>query len=668
MSLWEETAAQISAPDTKAASDAAERWARCISPEDDGLGRLKELFLQYAGITGNPRPEIPKKCTILCCADHGVAEMGVSAYPPETTVEMTANYLISRGSTANVFSEYVGSDLLVVDLGIAADTSDIPGLMQRKIAYGTQNCAKGPAMTRAQAIQSVETGIRIVSACAENGYRCFLPGEMGIANTTSSAAICSVLCGIPPEQVTGRGTNISEERLQQKLRVVEQALQVNRPDPADAWDVLSKVGGFELGCIAGIILGAAAHRTLVILDGFNTGAAALLAVKLAPACRDYLAGSQLADMQGHRIVLEKLGIRPCMDLQLRLGETAGSSVAAGLLDMAIRLCEELEASAEIPFSEFSEELMEAEAPVVTDKTFDFYLNTMPSPNRQHMEKCRFRIDHLAKPADSLGRLEQIAIQLAGILNDDRPGTDISYSLLCFVPAWIPEKEECPAPENPEETGEEEGGTEIEPGTYAGKLSETRLRMMRHFSVSVDADVTIGYLRESMPSTAAFDFGRVMAEDISFSTAVLGLAVMSPEHGASMGEELRGALLEEDGSLRWEPEEFLRHVPLHLRGMVSALMGGMLSAAHNSALVVLDDAATEIIARYMEKLCPEIRPYVLHTQPTLLQLDLTVDGGATACLGMKVVDAALHMLNFMKTFRESGVSIAKDGPGAKKQKM
>ena len=645
MSLLEETLAGIAPLDTSASSAVAARLKELL-PRSEELGVLREMLLQYAGITGQVHPAPPKRCTIICCADHGVAAMKVSAYPPETTLQMTANYLISRGGTANALSNFSGADLLVADLGIAADTAEIPGLLQRKIAPGTQNCALGPAMTRAQAIQAVETGIALASDCVEKGYLCFLPGEMGIANTTSSAAICSVLCGLPPEKVTGHGTNISDERWKAKIGIVRQALDVNHPDPGDGLDVLAKVGGFELGCIAGILLGAAAHRALVILDGFNTGAAALIAHALAPGCRPYLMASHLAAEQGHRAILEKLELIPYLDFHFRLGEATGSSIAVNFLDAAIGFYRKLEDSAgqECPLSDTVEEVMPDEIPTVTDRTFDFYLNTMPQISKIAMEECQLRIDNLTKPLHSLGRLEQLALQMAGIADDERPDTDLARSLLCFAPA------------SPEATEENQ----------ALHLSAGHLQLQHALALHGDADITLGYVRGEQPPTAAFDFGRTLAEDISFSVPILGLSVLTPKEAPSIGKELRQALLSETGELRYPPEEFLSHVPKHQKGIAGALLGALIAAAHNSSLIILDDEATEIIASYAERLCPEIRPYILHTQPTLLQLGITLDGGIIACLGMKLMDAALHMLNDMKTFQESGVSVANDGPGAIRQ--
>ncbi|MBQ3971258.1 MAG: nicotinate-nucleotide--dimethylbenzimidazole phosphoribosyltransferase [Selenomonadaceae bacterium] len=629
MSILEETIARIQPLDTAAMQAVGEKL-----DDAKGLGHLRELLLRYAGITGESTPEPPKKCTIICCSDHGVAAMGVSAYPPETTVQMTANYLISRGAAANAAANFASSDLLVVDMGIAGDTGNIPGLVNCHIADGTANSALGPAMTREQAITSIESGIKIVSACAENGYRCFLPGEMGIANTTSSAAICAAICGISPEEATGRGTNISDERLAKKVSVVRQILETNHPDPTDGLDVLAKVGGFELGCIAGIILGAAAHRSIAVLDGFNAGAAALIAATIAPLSREYIMASHLATERGHQAILKKLGLSSCMDLKLRLGETCGSSLAATFLDTAIHACNALEEDASV---DFHREQMPTEPPTVTDKTFNFYLHTMPVLDRQSMELCQSRIDNLAKPVDCLGYLEQIATEIAGILADDRPETGLHFDLLCF--------------------------------NKSKSLSDTQKCLMHAFAESAGAEVTLACLRPGLPPTAAFDFGRVTAEDITFTSPLIGVALTENRMEDPCGTKaarLKEALLHENGSLRYAPDEFLAHVPKDLKVDAAALMGAIIAAAHNSSLVILDDESTEIIARYAESLCPAIKPYILHIQPFLLQMGIKTAGGITACLGKSIVDASLHMLNDMKTFAETSVPTANDGPGTRRQ--
>ena len=638
MTCLQDTIKQIQPPDQAAMESLRAQLAQDMS-NDAGLGLLRDLLIRYEGIVGEKLRK-PKKCTVICCADHGVAEMKVSAYPQETTVEMTANYLISRGAAANAFANFAGSELLVFDLGIAASTEHLPGLIQRKIACGTKNIAKGPAMSRAQAVQALETGIEIAETCCAQGFTCFLPGEMGIANTTASAAMSAAFCGLTPEAATGRGTNISDERLQLKIEVVRQALAINQPNVSDGIDVLMKLGGFELGCIAGIILGAAARHAFVILDGFNTGASALIAQALCPAVTGFLLCSHQAAEPAHKAVLKKLGLTPYMDLRLRLGEAIGSSITADLLDAAVSAYQELTAPSEEQLSEqalfFHEDMPPCALPL-TDKTFGFYLRTLPELSKAAMDACQYRLDHLAKPIYCLGALEQLVTELAGILNDERPETQLRRALLCF-------------------TGE-------------GALSPTQRQLTAAFARHADAEVTLGHLRQGRPPMEAFDFGRKTAEDITLSSSILGLALAETNAADRCGTKaaaLRAALCEQDGTLRYGAEDFLRHVPTALKADVSALLGAMIAGAHNSALIVLDNEATEIVARYAELLCPDIRPYILHTQPMLLNLRMTTGGGCLACLGIRLVNAALHALNDMKTFSESRVSAAKDGPGAKRQ--
>ncbi len=640
MTLLDKTLAAIQPPNTTAIQTIQTELHTKMS-NASGLGVLESILLKYAGLTGSTTPKKPKKCTIVCCADHGVAAMKVSAYPPETTVQMTANYLISRGAVANALANFASSDLLVADLGIAAHTEHLPGLLQRKIAFGTANCAKGPAMTRTQAIQALETGIELATACSKNGYRCFLPGEMGIANTTSSAAIVATFCDLTAQQATGRGTNISDDRLKIKIDVVRQALHINKPNPADGIDVLQKVGGFELGCIAGIILGAAAQHAFVVLDGFNTGAAALIAQALCPQITSYLMASHLAAEPAHGAILKKLGLEPYMDMKFRLGEATGSSIVVNLLDAAILAYEKLTLPIEEQLSEnalFFHETMPEKTVLLTDRTFDFYLNTMPALDKTAMAACQLRIDNLAKPIYSLGYLEQIAVELAGILADERPEKDIRRALLCF-------------------TGPE--------------LSPAQKQLTLAFAEHANAEVTIAHLRYDRTPNEAFDFGRRTAEDITLSSPILGIALTETKPSDPCNSKrtaLRQALCTEDGSLRYSADNFLQHVPASLQTDVAALMGAMIAAAHNNALIILDNEATEIIAQYTEKLCPGIKPYLLHTQPNLLHLAMTAGGGGIACLGMKVVDAALHMLNDMKTFAEASVAVADDGPGAGRQQQ
>lgn len=602
---------------------------------DAGLGALRDILTSYAGITGSAAaPTAPKKCTIVCCADHGVAAMKVSAYPPETTVHMTENYLISRGAVANALANFSGSDLHVVDMGIAASVDNLPGLIKRKIALGTNNCADGPAMTREQAVTALTTGIQLASTYVDKGYHCFLPGEMGIANTTSSAAIVATLCALSPEKATGRGTNISDERLRVKIDVVRQALAVNKPNPNDGLDVLTKVGGFELGCIAGIILGAAARHSFVVLDGFNTGAAALIAHALCPIVHEYLMGSHLAAEPAHGAILEKLQLKPYMDMKFRLGEATGSSIAVNLLDAAV-LAYKILTIDKLPEYPMTYKEMSLTSGISSIDYGACTRGIMPL-DQKSMDTCQMRIDNLCKPIYSLGCLEEIAVRLAGILHDARPAA-LGRALLCF--------------------------------TGSDRLSTTQTRLTAAFAKHAAAKVTIAKLRSTSSTDEAFAYGFNLAEKISIDYPIIGIATTEISPNDACGKknlQLRQSLCHEDGSLRYEAANFLDHVPSSLKTDVAATMGAMLGAAHNRSLVILDNEATEIVAHYTELLCPASRLHMLHTQPALLDLGMTTGGGCIASLGIKIIDAALHMLNDMKTFAEASVAVADDGPGAGRQ--
>ena len=304
---------------------------------DDRLGKLADMAARCVGITGKVKPAIPKKCMILMAADHGVARQGISAYPIETTVQMTKNYLLSKGAGANALAKFCRADMVVVDVGVAGDLSDVPGLWHRKISLGTQDFTEGPAMTRPEAVKALETGIEVVNAQVEKGYRCFSLGEMGIGNTTSSAAMIAAFSGMSAEEVTGRGTGISDSRMQVKIDVVRRGLMVNCPDPSDGLDVLSKVGGLELAGLAGAILAAAAKNCLVVIDGFNASAAALVARALQPEVIHYLIGSHFSAEQAHNRTLRFLGLDAYIDMGLRLGEASGASLGMDLVDLALEL-------------------------------------------------------------------------------------------------------------------------------------------------------------------------------------------------------------------------------------------------------------------------------------------------------------------------------------------
>lgn len=355
MNLLTETLARIRPLDGTVMAKVQKRLDNLTKPPGS-LGRLEEMVRQYAGVTGEEQPSIPAKCMVLMAADHGVARLGVSAYPVETTVHMTRNYLLAQGAGANALAKFCGADMVVVDLGVAGDLDDVPGLWRRKIARGTADFTCGPAMSRAQAIQALETGIEIVADRAGKGYRCFSLGEMGIGNTTASAAIAAAFAGLTPEQATGRGTGISDGRLGVKIEAVRKGLAVNRPDPADGIDVLAKVGGFEIGGLAGVILGAAAHRCLVVIDGFNASAAALIAASLAPGARDFLMASHLSAEPAHNKMLELLGLEAYIDMGLRLGEATGASLAMSLLEVSVKMLAQMTTFSEAGVAQAAEEV------------------------------------------------------------------------------------------------------------------------------------------------------------------------------------------------------------------------------------------------------------------------------------------------------------------------
>lgn len=301
-------------------------------------GRLVNMVAQYGAATNQKNVTIPKPCMIIASADHGVADMGVSAYPKETTVGMTQNYLIPKGAGANSLANYCGAHMEVIDMGIAADMSWVPGLRSHKLGMGTKNFVEEPAMTREQAIEGIETGIRLVQEKMANGYNVFLVGEMGISNTTASALMTAKFAGLTAEEATGRGTNISDERLKLKQRIVHDVLVKYQDIPKDdAIGILATVGGFEFTCIVGVILGAAAHHGMVIIDGFNTSACALVAKTLVPASMDYVMASHLSAEKAAKSSLQNLGLEAYVDLGLCLGEASGGSVQMGMLDLAVHM-------------------------------------------------------------------------------------------------------------------------------------------------------------------------------------------------------------------------------------------------------------------------------------------------------------------------------------------
>lgn len=304
------------------------------------LGRLEQLACQLSGITGEVSPDLTKKAVIVIAADHGVCAEGISAYPQEVTAQMVLNFL-SGGAAVNVLARQVGADVFCVDIGVAEDLQDHPDLLQRKVKYGTDNMTKRPAMSRDEAIEAIIVGAEQVKLLVNEGYRVVATGDMGIGNTTASAAVLAAMTDNPLEQIVGYGTGIEPERLPHKQAVIAQAIQVNAPDKHDPLDVLSKVGGLEIAGLVGVILGAAAESIPVVIDGFISSAAALVAGALVPTAKSYMIASHLSREQGHRYMLAGAGLQPMLNMDMRLGEGTGAVLCFPLLDAAVNIVKEM---------------------------------------------------------------------------------------------------------------------------------------------------------------------------------------------------------------------------------------------------------------------------------------------------------------------------------------
>ena len=314
------------------------------------LGRLEKLSIQIAGIFGQGTPRIGKKVIILAAADHGVVAEGISAYPQDVTPAMVMNFL-GGGAAINVLSNHAGAEIVVIDAGVAADLPDHPQLRSAKIGRGTDNISIGPAMSRKQAIQCLETGIEIAREQIAAGADLFACGDMGIGNTTPSSAITAVVTGTSPDITTGRGTGLDDVGLAHKSSVVKRAIDVNKPDPKDGLDILMKVGGFEIGVLAGVYLGVAAANRPVVVDGFISGAAALIAHAVDPdAAQSFIASHQSVE-PGHRISLNHMGLEPLLDLQMRLGEGSGAALAMHIVEAAAKCLSDMTTFAEAGVSE-----------------------------------------------------------------------------------------------------------------------------------------------------------------------------------------------------------------------------------------------------------------------------------------------------------------------------
>lgn len=321
------------------AASRAEKHSDQLTKPPGSLGKLEAIAAQLAGATGELWPDLSKRAVIVMAGDHGVCEEGVSAFPQAVTPQMVHNFL-NGGAAVNVLARQAGADVVCVDIGVAAELKhDL--LVSRKVVWGTRNMAKEAAMTRSEAVDALLTGIAIVEEQIAGGTRLFATGEMGIGNTTASAAITSVLANLEPELTVGRGTGINDDILVHKVEVVKRAIIWNKPNPDDPIDVLAKVGGAEIAGLVGVIIGAAANRCPVVIDGYISTTAALVASKLAPRTIPYMLASHLSHEQGHSKLMEAIGLSPLVHLEMRLGEGTGAVLCFHLLDASLRLMQEM---------------------------------------------------------------------------------------------------------------------------------------------------------------------------------------------------------------------------------------------------------------------------------------------------------------------------------------
>jgi nicotinate-nucleotide--dimethylbenzimidazole phosphoribosyltransferase len=311
-----------------------------LTKPQGSLGRLEDMAMQYCLATHSITPSLGKMRIYCFAGDHGVADEGVSAFPKAVTPQMVLN-MLGGGAAINVFTRHVGAELRVVDMGVDADFGAAPGLIHRKVKRGTANITKGPAMTIPEVTQALESGIALAAEAAADGVTLLGTGEMGIANTTPATALFAAYLGMDPAEITGRGTGLDETGILHKQAVIAKALAVNPPDPGTPLETLARLGGFEIAGMAGLILGGAAHRIPVVVDGFISSAAALAAIRLHPEVTPYLFFSHLSQERGHRAIMERLAIRPILNLDLRLGEGTGAALAMSLIAASIKMVNEM---------------------------------------------------------------------------------------------------------------------------------------------------------------------------------------------------------------------------------------------------------------------------------------------------------------------------------------
>jgi nicotinate-nucleotide--dimethylbenzimidazole phosphoribosyltransferase len=340
MELLKRTVAAI-VPADKAVAAAAKRRQDSLTKPAGSLGRLEDLSIRIAAMKGRIDPAVDPGAVFVMAGDHGVCADGVSAYPSAVTAQMVANFA-AGGAAINVLARHAGARVVVTDVGVASILDPRLPIHHRKISRGTGNIAREAAMSRIDAVRCLETGIEVFEAeLTAHSFGMAATGDMGIGNTTPSSAIAAVFTRRSVSKLVGRGTGITDETLAHKIEVIERALALHRPDPADPIGVLASVGGLEIGALAGVILAAAAHRIPALIDGYISGAAALLAAAIAPVSKDYMIGTHLSGDAGHRFMLEELGLEPLLDLGLRLGEGTGAALAMQLCSGACKILNEM---------------------------------------------------------------------------------------------------------------------------------------------------------------------------------------------------------------------------------------------------------------------------------------------------------------------------------------
>jgi nicotinate-nucleotide--dimethylbenzimidazole phosphoribosyltransferase len=327
-------------PLDRSIESAAQEHLDSLTKPQGSLGKLEELARHIAVIQGRVPPRLGRKVLFVFAADHGITQEGVSAYPQEVTAQMTYNFL-RGGAAINVLARHHGVETEVVDVGVDHDFTGLAGLRHCKIRRGTANFAREPAMTHNEAARSVELGLQLAREAAGKNVFLLSAGDMGIGNTSSAAAVLCAMTGAAPADVVGRGTGIDDATLGRKITAIKRGLEINRPDANDTLDVLAKVGGLEIAAMTGLILGAAAMRIPMVLDGFISGAAALLAQRFSPHVRDILIASHLSSEKGHGVMLDRLKLTPILNLKLRLGEGTGACILMGLIEAAVKIMGEM---------------------------------------------------------------------------------------------------------------------------------------------------------------------------------------------------------------------------------------------------------------------------------------------------------------------------------------